>query len=69
VGTDFYTQFGLPPMTTLDLVVTAPLVPALLPELAPAPSEVDLHTEPPLARRPPAAPANGDKPRGRITER
>jgi hypothetical protein len=57
-------------VTTLDLVVVAPLVPTPLAELAPAPSELDLHAEPGTgsARRPePAVPER--RPRGRVTER
>lgn len=70
VAPDFYTQLGLPPRTTLDLVVTAPLVPTAHGDLPVAPSGVDLRTEPPGTLGPPVpAPANGDRPRGRITER
>ena len=70
VGVHLWTQMGLPPRTTLDLVVTAPLVPEPVTDLAPAPSEVDLKTNPPGTLGRPAVPAAaGERPRGRITER
>jgi hypothetical protein len=68
VAPDFYTQFGLPLRTMLDLVVTAPLVPVVQGDLAAVPSEVDLRTSK-SDGAPVALPSNGDRPRGRITER
>jgi hypothetical protein len=69
VAPDFYTQFGLPPRTVLDLVVTAPLVPVVHGDLATIPSEVDLRTSKSDGPAPVALPGNGDRPRGRISER
>lgn len=70
VGAQLWTQLGLPPRTTLDLAVTAPLVPEPVTELAPEPSEVDLNTHAPGTLGRPVVPAAaGERPRGRITER
>ena len=69
IGPDLYAHLGLPPKTTLDLVVTAPLVPAARTELAPAPSGVDLNAGQRGAVGGRPVSGGGDRPRGRITER
>jgi uncharacterized protein DUF4255 len=68
IAPDLYPQLGLPPRTTLDLVVTAPLVPMAQGNLAAIPSGVDLNTTK-TDGAPVAVPGNGERPRGRITER
>ena len=69
VGAQLCTHLGLPPRTTLDLVVTAPLVPELVTDLAPAPSGVDLNTNRPGSLRRSPVPTNGGERPRRITER
>lgn len=69
-GVDMWAACGLPPRTTLDLVVTAPLVPLAITDLAPAPSAIDMNTERPGSLgRPETVAAARERPRGRITER
>lgn len=67
VGLDVWARLGVPPRTTLDLVVIAPLLPPARTGLAEPPAEFDLR---PAPRRSPDRPEQpvGRRPRGRITE-
>lgn len=67
VGLDGWARLGVPPRTTLDLVVIAPLLPPARTGLAEPPAEFDLR---PAASGPPERRAReaGRRPRGRITE-
>ncbi|HEX5113630.1 MAG TPA: Pvc16 family protein [Pseudonocardiaceae bacterium] len=67
VGIDPWVRLGLPPRTTLDLIVIAPLIPPSHTELADAPSEFNLRPGP-QRRQPPQLPQPGRRPRGRVTE-
>jgi hypothetical protein len=67
VSADAWARLGVPPRTTLDLVVIAPLLPTVHTELAEPPAEFDLR--PAQRGRPEAPPQSaGRVPRGRITE-
>jgi hypothetical protein len=67
VGIDTWARPGMPPRTTLDLVVIAPLAPPAHTELADPPAEFDLR--PAQRGRPEPRPRSaGRAPRGRITE-
>lgn len=67
VGVDPWVRLGLPPRTTLDLIVIAPLIPPSHGDVAGAPGEFSLR---PSQRRPQPPPVAqpGRRPRGRVTE-
>jgi hypothetical protein len=67
VGFDPWARIGVPPRTTLDLVVIAPLVPPAHTDLAEPAGEVNLRPAPKQRREPPTG-GPGRRPRGRVTE-
>jgi hypothetical protein len=70
VGPTLWSHAGVPPRTTLDLVVIAPLTPTARTDLAAPAREFDLRPAAPSAhgRRAPAPAVPERRPRGRVTE-
>jgi hypothetical protein len=70
VGPALWSHLGVPPRTTLDLVVIAPLAPTARTDLAAPASEFDLRPANPSAgpRRAPAPPVPQRRPRGHVSE-
>ncbi|HEX5406188.1 MAG TPA: Pvc16 family protein [Pseudonocardiaceae bacterium] len=67
VGIEPWALTRVPPRTTLDIVVIAPLVPPAHTDLAEPAGEVNLRPAPRRRREPPVS-APGRRPRGRVTE-